>query len=407
MRTAGSILLILILVPASFAIFLVLSLQSNVVTATFVKSELARRQIYALAEDQVAKQIATIKLENLPITADDLQKLANRVFPASWLQTNVEGILDHAFFWFNAPNGTALSLPINLVTPKNALIPGVDALIASAIPRLPACTKQNEGQLCQQPGFTVAQVKEMLKEQGIDLETVTSQLPNSIDLANPVLPSIQLGNQEKPQASDGQQSSSQNQLSDNAGNGSTSTDGSKKPVNDDEKKKISQQETDKKELQNDQQKDQKTEKPKETIQQQVQHVVAQLEKAKASYHQALMIWWYVLIGYSVLIFGYLLLNANHWHRFVRWAGILALAAGMLPLCVSVASAMVLKQTMLPRIDLHNAPVAVQTAVPAAIMDVQHALFFPILFVSAALVILGLAAIIGAHWLPQPKKKGSK
>lgn len=350
MRTAASIFLLIVLVPFTLVVFLVSAVKANVLTAEFVKHEFATQKVYTIAEDQASQQIAKMKFENLPINAADLQTLVSRVLPASWLQMNIEGTLDRAFAWFNGPSDATLALPIDLRGPKSELLPGVDALIAGAIPRLPVCQRrQKEGELCRTPGMTVAQVKDSLKQGGIDLATVTTQLPDAIDLANPVLPTIKLGD----------------------------------AVQDDQPQQ------------------------KESVSDQAKKIVTQMTDAKKTYHQVLGYWDDALIAYGVLVLGYLAINAKGWRRITRWTGILTLTLGFLPLVVSVASKVVMEKLLPSMHFTSSVPVAVQTAVPAAIRDFQHALFSTTLLVSAVMVGFGIAAIVGAHFIPVRTSAASK
>lgn len=384
MRSAGSILLLTILVPVTLVVFVVLSVQANIATAQFIKHELASRHAYAIAEDQLASQIANLRLDNLPVNTADLQALVRRVLPAAWLRQNIENLLDRTFAWFKGPADLALTLPVDLRGPKAELIPGIESLIESAIPRLAVCTRQTPpGELCRTANMTVAQVKDMLKQGGIDLDTVTTQLPDTFDLANPVLPDIRLG-----QDSD---SSAQNQVKVKG----VSTV-SKDQQNIDEQKKKDQQLLDEQNKQNPE--------PPKSFQDQVKEAVQKLTDVKDKYHQGLKWWTEALGGYLLLILMYLAVNIKGWRRFMRWFGILLLSIGILPLAVSIASKIVLKQYLLPLIHFNGTLSAeAQTAVPAAILDVQHALFFPILLVSAIMVGLGLAGIIGASFIPKIKK----
>ncbi len=379
MRTAGSIFLLIILVPASIVVFFVFSLKNNVLTSAFLKQELVRQHVYALAEDQLAQQIAKIKLEGVPIDTTDLQELAAQVLSASWLQANVERTLDRAFAWFNSPSGTQLSLPIDLTDPKAALIPGIDTLITAAIPKLPECTRKNEGELCRIPGMTTADLKASLQQQGIDLAAITNQLPDTIDLANPVLPKIQLG-------SNSQQINNQQ-----------TTNKERQPAESEEQKSQSEEQ----EIQTLQA---QPEEHNDDSKQSVQDVVKNLEQAKERYHMALRIWTSALIGYAVLVLLFLAINFKDWHRLTRWAGILFLSIGVLPLAISSASGWIMEHELLPKIMLENVPPDVQTAVPSLIRDTQSALFGPVLIFSAVLLVLGLAGIIGARWVPQREKK---
>lgn len=396
MRTAGSILLLIILVPASLAVFFVFSLKTNILTAQFLQHELAKRQVYSIAEEQIAEQIGKIKLENLPIDAMDIQALASRVLPATWLQQQVEGTISRLFAWFNSSDNAALSLPIDLHGPKAELIPGVDALIASAIPRLPECAKfPKTGELCRAQNMTLAQVKDLLKQGGIDLASVTGQLPDTVDLANPVMPETKLGDNHQQSADNQQAPEDRKKITDS------------KQEQDIKKKEQDPQtvEQKKKDASANQKDNQTSQEPKLSLQQQIQQGVAKLTQAKQTYHVALTIWMYALIGYCILILGFLAINIKGWRRLARWTGILALSIGLIPFAVSIASKPVLDRYVVSKINISAAPAAVQSAIPAAILDVQHALFFPVLVLSAILVALGIAAIIGAHWIPVRENNG--
>ncbi len=364
MRTAGSILLLIILVPASVVVFFVYSMTTNVLTAAFFKDELVRQRVYDLAREQLAIQIGKINLVGMPVTAEELQHLAQRALPAAWLQQNVESTLDRAFAWLNGPEGTALALPINFAAPKAELAAGVDALLISTFPRLPVCAAGNPGTLCRVQGMTVDALKDMLRQQGIDLHAIIGQLPDSFDLANPVLPAIALGDQHQQTAESGELT-----------------------VEKDE-----------------QAQDRLPAGQEQTTEQSIQNVVKNLEQAKAQYHIGVRIWRSALVAYAVLILGFLVLNVRGWRRFLRWAGILAVTVSVLPLAMSIASKPILERAILPNLVLTQMPPEVQAAIPVALRDVQHALFFPILIFSACLVALGVGAVIGAQFLPrQPSK----
>ncbi|MFH1171947.1 MAG: hypothetical protein V1778_05450 [bacterium] len=387
MRTVGSILLLLILVPTTVVVFLVLSLQFNILTAKFIERELADHQAYAIVEDQIAQQIAKLEINDLPIEASDIQILAKRVLPGSWFQQSVEGVLDHTYAWFNGSPEMVLSLPVDLRGPKAELTPALDVLIESAIPRMPECSRQSSPDtLCRTENMTVAQVKDVLKSGGVDLTSAIAQLPDTLDLANPVLPSLQLGTNDQAST---QASSSQRDQS--------VTDARAK----------SQDEQQKKDEQQKQEAQTSTNPPeqKQTFNQQMKGVVDQLTNAKQQYHRGLQYWMDALMTYGVLILLYLVINIKGWRRFTRWSGVLLLVIGILPLLISIASGIALEQVILPGLHVEgNLPKEVQAAIPASIRDVQHALFFPILVLSAALVVLGIGAIIGTHFIPQPQGK---
>ncbi len=344
MRNAISILLIVILVIATPVMLLVTSIKQNVVTAKFVKHELATQNAYGLAVDQINQQIGNVKNGgDVPITAADLQALASRVITTAWLQQSVEESLDRIFAWFKSPDGTALSLPVDFTQPKAQLNQGIDDLLTSKIATLPECPKKGTSEkLCRTGNFGLPQFKEKLKENGFDLAALQTQLPDTIDLTHPVLPTI-------------------------------ATDKSSSPQPD--------------------------------VQQKVQPILDHLTKAKTTYHQVLKYYLYAVLAYGILVLGYVGLNIRGWRRLTRWLGILFLSIGVLPLAIGLASRPVVDSQIIPHINLDaSVPAAIRVAVPNLIHDVQHALFTMIIIIGATLVLLGLGAVIGARWMPSPVPK---
>ena len=127
-----------------------------------------------------------------------------------------------------------------------------------------------------------------------------------------------------------------------------------------------------------------------------------MTSAKEKYHQGLRYWADALIGYAALILLYLVINIKGWKRLTRWTGILLFTIGILPLAISIATKQLMENLLSPGLHLGNLPTEAQAAVPAAIRDVQSALFFSILIISGTLVVVGIGAVVGAHWIPERK-----
>lgn len=354
MRNAASILLIIILAIITPVFLFVSAIRLNVVTAKFVKNELRKQRIYALAEDQISQQIDKMAIDpNLGITNADLQSLVGKTFPAAWMQAQVEGTLDRAFTWFNAPPGPMLTLPIDLRGPKAELITGVDSILTSKISVLPECTKRSTAkELCRRANTGLADVKNILKENGFDLAAIETQLPDTLDLVHPVLPTINLS-------------------------GSTSSTA--------------------------------TQDAQKSIDQQTQPIRDALTSAKKQYDLVLQGFVAAMAVYLLLVLGFIAINIKGWKRVVRWTGILLVSIFFLPLAMAYGSRIAVEDALLPSIHFDaSVPKEMATIVPNLIRDFQHGLFDPILLVGGILFFLGLAGIIGAHWIPavMTKEKSS-
>lgn len=342
MRNTVSIVFLIILVIATPVMLVVTSIKYNVVTPRFLKRELASHQAYAIATGQIDHYINNIKIDpHYPITNEEIITLTHQVVSDAWLRQNVESILDRFFAWLNAPAGATLTLPLDVRTVNMQLFSSIDALLAAKLPQLQPCQKrgQTEG-LCTFAGMTVPQAKEELKHAGLDLTTIQTLLPDTIDVVNPDLSAL-LGPQDTTAPN--------------------------------------------------------------SLYQKNQEIIAKLNRIKTVYHQALRYFLFAWIGYGLLIAGYVVLNATKgWRRLVRWVGILCLAIGVLPVALYFAAKQLVAQKLIPSIHFDAAVAAnVQTIVPAVIHDVQQAMLLSVLITGAALMVIGLAAIIGAHFIPRP------
>lgn len=342
MRNALSILLILILVLATPVLLLVTSIKTNLLTSRFFKHELATRQAYTTVESLLSQALLTIKLEQgVPVTGADLEHLATRVITPTWLQASVESVLDHAFAWFNGPPGMVLTVPIDFRQPKRELIAGIDALLTEKIPLLPECPKNSVSQeFCRTAGFDVAQAKNLLKQQGLDLALIEQQLPDTLDLANPILPTLALG----PQPA-------------------TQSDGL-------------------------------------SLQSKLQPTLDRLQQAKTIYRQALRYLLDAWLVMAALILLFTLINRRSWRRLTRWLGIVVLSISLMPVAMSVVSRQLMEQQLLSSLRFDaKLPIEIQQAVPAVIRDVQQTVFQPLLVTGLILLVVGLVAVIGARFLP--------
>ena len=138
---------------------------------------------------------------------------------------------------------------------------------------------------------------------------------------------------------------------------------------------------------------------------QAQKVVDQLNKAKKNYQQGLQGYMALVAMYVVLVLGYIAINAfNGWSRLTRWIGILAVSIGVLPFMIAAGTRTAVEQAILNMHFDSGVPMAIQQAAPLAARDVQHVLFFSMTIISGLIVLLGIAAIIWAHFMAKPEVK---
>ena len=341
MRNAFSIFLLIILVPATLGVILISSLHLNILSSAFVKEELSRQKVFVVAEHELEIRLAAAAFDpQSPLTGKDLSTLLGQVITPMWLEQNSNNIIDRAFGWFNTPDDAALSLPVDLREPKKALAQHLDTLIEEKISELPPCTKNSKG-FCRMPGLDVSAFKLMLKKEGVDIDNGITKLPDSIDLLHPALPDI----------------SSSKDINDQLHGAQAALDEETRVIRD------------------------------------------RLGEAKKVYQQALRYYRDMLIVYAGLILLYLCVNLKDRRRFVRWTSIFALAAGILPLCVGIASKPVMERYLLPRLPLDpSMPPGIQAIIIAVIHDVENALFTPAVFIGGGLVLAGIISIIVAHYI---------
>ena len=347
MRNAVSILLMLILVILTPVLFIVTSVRLNILTANFIKHELASLDIYGVARTAIDEQINKIKLDpQTPITNAEIVNLAHGVITDTWLRQNLENTLDRTEGWLKAPAGAVLSLTIDLRQPKASLTSGINALLTAKLPTIQPCPdkrrpKANQG-VCQFAGLTLAQAKEQLGKANLNPDTISQKLPDQLDLLNPDLSAIT-----------GQTNATE-------ANSLTA----------------------------------KTQATKKT-----------LEQIKARYQQVIFLMDMALVIYGLLVTLYLAINASRgWHRLVRWGGVIFFTIGWLPLAIAIASGPLIQKFVIPKIQINKSLSADLThLVRQLITDTNSALFMFILIISGAMVMVGLAGLVSAHWIKSPPK----
>lgn len=344
MRNTISLLLIIILAIVTPVLLLVTSVKVNIATATFLKRELVRQDIYGLAQRQIDQQLDKVVIDpQYPITKQEITNLVHQIVTPAWLQQNIESVLDRFSAWLNSPSGETLSLPIDLRQPKSVLTTEVDALLAAKLPNIKPCPnkrqpKEEQG-ICQFSGMTLTQLKEQLKHAGLDPELVSNLLPDVLDLVNPDLSKL---------------------------TGATDPD-----------------------------------QPNDTAIKSAQ-IKQNLENVKDRYRLVMELFRYAWIIYGLLIALYVAINVRPgWHHLARWLGALCVILGVFPIALSVASAVVVERVVLPRLHLESTTVPeVEVIVPGLIRDVRSTLFTWPQTIGIALLILGMGAIVAARWLPK-------
>lgn len=345
MRSVVSILLMLSLVILTPVLFVVTSIRFNVVSASFFKRGLVRADAYRAMTSLIDTQVQKINLdEQSPVTYEEIAALAHSVISEAWLQQTLESGLDQSEAWLRAPRGTTMSVLVDVGVPKQQLIAGVDAFLAAKVAQLPPCPdarrpKQEQG-VCQFAGLTVAQVKEQLAQTGFNPDLIVQLLPDTVDLLNPDFSKI-LGtpDQTDPNAATAQSEAQRRNL----------------------------------------------------------------ELVKARYQQGVSLLNLALVIDGLLVALFLAINATRgWRRLVRWGGALFFAVGVFPFGLAIASTPVVNQLVLPNIHFDEGmPAAVVALVPVVIHHTRDAIFSPLLVAGAVLVALGLAGLVGSHWVPRP------
>lgn len=345
MRSVVSILLMISLVILTPVLFVVTSIRFNVVSASFFKRGLIRADAYRVMTSLIDTQVQKIALdEQFPVTHEEIAALAHSVITEAWLQQALESGLDQSEAWLRAPRGTPMNVLIDVSVPKQQLVAGVDAFLATKVAQLPPCPdmrrpKQEQG-VCQFAGLTVAQVKEQLAQAGLNPDLIGQLLPDRVDLLNPDFSKI-LGT---PDQTDPNAAAEKSEV-----------------------------------------------------------LRRNLELVKARYQQGVSLLTLALVIDGLLAALFLAINATRgWRRLVRWGGALFFAVGVFPLGLAIASTPVVNQRVLPNIHFDaGIPAAVVALVPVLIEHTRAAIFSPLFVAGAVLVALGLAGLVGGHWVPRP------
>jgi hypothetical protein len=348
MRNTISVVLLVLLFILTPVMALTASARFNVLTVKFLTRELVRLDVYNLAVSQIDKQIGNVQLDpKYLVTHAELAALAHQVITPQWLRQTIEGNLGRLEEWLQSEPGTTLSIPIDLRQPKASLTDGVDALLTEKLPMLEPCPdrripKEEQG-ICQFAGLTLPELKEQLRQAGLNPDVIAGLLPDTLDLLNPDLSKIT-----------GVQPAT----------------------------------------------------PGDTTADKTQEIKKSLDLVKARYQQVIFLMNLSFGIFGLLVALYLALNAMHgWHRFTRWGGVLLLMIGLLPYALAVASSLAVEQALLPKLHIDaKVPAEVARLAPIAIRDVRKALFDPLLVFGAIGMVVGLGGIVGAHWIKTPVVK---
>jgi hypothetical protein len=168
MRTFFSIILLVILIPATYLALAFATLHWNIATPHFFKSELSKRNAYALMQDQMVASIEKSPAA-MALSAEETRSIVMQVFPEIWLRENTELLIDHSFTWMNGGEDEKLSLPLSLSDPKAEL------LTLSGEPKIKKYIDQ------------------AAMGSDADIKKVFTALPDTFDLADPRFPAFGLG----------------------------------------------------------------------------------------------------------------------------------------------------------------------------------------------------------------------
>jgi hypothetical protein len=385
-------------------LLLVTSIKTNVLHTTFLKSELERHEIYDLAFDLVDDQIQQIELApEIPITHEEISSLITKVLTPEWLQGNVESALDDFDIWLNAPMGTEISIVLTMAEPKANLLTELDVLIDKKISELESCTSDDKNILCAFAGLGLDDFKAELANFDFDPNDLVNQIPDNLDLANPefIEDFQKIEEVDKPKVVEHYACSDfcPGPREDYLVNIYEGVD------NDEECSKLGGT------FESyvgwgetficiaDNVKDEKD------IQTQISEIKESLEQSKKYYHLGQQWFWYAWIIYGVLIVLFLIMNATGgWRRVINWLGVIMLCIGIIPATLGLATNFG-QDLAMDQIDYGpDFSTKVSDLIPRLINDFTDAIFTLPMITGVILVVLGIAVIIGAHWIPKPKGK---
>lgn len=389
-------------------LLLVTSVKTNVLQTTFLKNELEKNDIYGVAFSIVDEQIMELELApEIPITHKEISSLVTNVLTPTWLQGNVENVLDDFDTWLNAPEGTDISIILDMAGPKANLISEFDSLLEKKSVELIPCSEGGDEMFCKFAGMGLDDIKAELVNFDFDPLDLVNKIPDKINIndlsfidsfgkveADSDKPEIVEtflcsdycpGPEEDYLANvykDVQDEKTCNEL----GGKLQTVEGWGKQnfclVNDDSKIE-----------------------DERDIATQVAEIKEQLEVFKEYYNLGIKFFWYGWVMYGVLVALFIVMNATGgWRRVVRWLGVLFLAIGLLPLLFGLASG-IGQELAMENISIDSdISTQVTDLIPELITDLRQAIFTLPLVVGIVLVVLGLGGIIGAHWIPKQKGK---
>lgn len=119
MRNFFSILLILLLAPATIIILLVWSFRSNILNPEFVKKELIAQQAYTTTANLFSDSFShNPPPKGFPLTNAEWQNFLRQTVSPEWIRQNVEPAIDSLISWFNSTTNDKLTITINLLKVK-------------------------------------------------------------------------------------------------------------------------------------------------------------------------------------------------------------------------------------------------------------------------------------------------
>jgi hypothetical protein len=353
MRNFFSTTLLLIIIPVTLIIVCTTVIKLSIFTPSFIKKELANREIYSIAQKQLIEQG---KLNNADptntITPSDIERFISEVITTSWLQQNTEQTIDRAFLWINSTSNTPLSLPVDLSGPKKQIIPTAnsilekkikDELLSRNLPELLPCTPEapKDSSACLLLQLNVVQLRdEYLKKLPNQPESFVAKIPDSIDLIDPVLPSFSLEN-------------------------ATGTQSDISARSDEQTKQR----------------------------------LLEAERIKFQYQQIIRYYFIVLIGYLLLLLLYILINMKSLRRSVSSTGILLFIIG-LPTCAgAVVGRNIVETKLIPRLQTpKELAVELQKLILTIISDIEYSFFTTVLVTGIILSICGILFVIWSRFI---------
>lgn len=333
MRRALAVFILILLVPLSVVVLLAHAVNTSVLNPQFLKRTLAQEHVYDVALAESQRRLATIPIDHSLLTGADVTTLIPKVISAPWLQQTVETVIDAASVWLEQPSGTFPALTLDLREPKQELSAELGRLVDERFDALPVCERRipEAGELCQPADATQDQLRAQREQLRGNFANLLRTVPDTLDLA--AIQGAQLPR------------------------GTIQPDGQPSPT--------------------------------------VPQVDENLQSVKAAYQQfrrGLMIATGVL---AALLIVYILLILRGPKRTLRWIGAAALALAVLPLAIVLASAPVVTDVLLPKLQLPPDFAPIRPAVFALIEDVRAGLMNPLLVWGIAMVVLGTGSLVAA------------